>query len=289
MVTKEQLLDALADTRRPTIRAVLDSDRPASHTDSKFGGSFYLPAGAAYDGMELLAQINFAQAPPLKGFPRTGILQFFLSTDEATGDSICDESAWKSDAGIFRVVYYPEILDGQPPQEESVPEKRWLRKKITGAMRLEPAEEIATVTIGELDFTADLGFETAAARVSELFQAAFEEEEACDDDDDGDDDDGIEEEGYDLTLCSDTDQFCADFGNWGCKLGGHPSLRYGDVRTEDAAYRPYSTLLFQFDWTASERADPFFLESDTLCFFIKPEDLAACRFDDILLFHHNCF
>lgn len=57
--------------------------------ESKFLGDPYLPLGMAYprdrDGqpMQLLAQINFAEMPPLPDYPAEGIVQFFLSPGES--------------------------------------------------------------------------------------------------------------------------------------------------------------------------------------------------------------
>ena len=92
-------------------------------------------------------------------------------------------------------------------------------------------------------------------------------------------------EGYDLSDCGGVMDLIEDFGNWGFKLGGHPSLRYDDIRLDDTAYQAYSQLLFQFDLSLLSQS----CDADTICFFIKPEDLEACRFDDILMVHHNCY
>ena len=88
---------------------------------------------------------------------------------------------------------------------------------------------------------------------------------------------------------SDTDDFYWDFGNWGFQLGGHPALRQAEFRLDDEAFQAYTVLLFQYDLTVPDPEDPMDLEKDTFCFFIKPEDLNACRFDDILMVHHNCY
>ena len=145
--------------------------------------------------------------------------------------------------------------------------------KITGGMKFEPTEEMATLSFGsEEDMVLDLGFESMIEPVTALFLEANEDDE--------DDEDG---EGYDLSDCGGVDDLFQDFGNWGIKLGGHPSLRYDDLRTGDD--QAYSALLFQLDLTPFSRDG----EADTFCFFIKPEDLKACRFDDILMIHHNCF
>ena len=58
---------------------------------SKFGGVPFLPAGAHWPQeksgvrMGFVAQVNFAEVPPLPGFPREGILQAFES-DEMTSE-----------------------------------------------------------------------------------------------------------------------------------------------------------------------------------------------------------
>ena len=158
-------------------------------------------------------------------------------------------------------------------------------------MSFEPAEEIATLSIGEEGgFAIDLGFEYLEDELTPLFQAAWEEDDGEEEDEDcEDDEDAEEEEGvYDLeNSCEDTDRFALDFGNWGFKLGGHPALRQGEFRLDGEELGDYTTLLFQYDLTPPNDASD--LEQDTFCFFIRPEDLKARRFDDILMIHHNCF
>ena len=270
MVTKEQILSVLESTKLPCVHITPESDRTPGPTDSKFGGDYYLPAGGEVSELEFLAQINFAQVPRLKGFPERGLLQFFLRTgsDEFEG-FIEDDSAWRSDTGFFQARWYPEVPADGPVHSDTVPEERWAMDKVTGGMKFASAEEVATLAFGsEEDIVLDLGFESMMEPITALFLEASE--------------DG---EGYDLSDCSGVDDLTWDFGNWGFKLGGHPSLRYDDLRLEDAAYAAYSVLLFQFDLTPLAQD----CEADTICFFIKPEDLEACRFDDILMVHHNCY
>ena len=48
----------------------------------------------------------------------------------------------------------------------------------------------------------------------------------------------IRASGYDMEgRESDTDDFYWDFGNWGCKIGGHPALRQADIRSEFDEYK----------------------------------------------------
>lgn len=242
-------------------------NQDTTYLDSKFGGEFYLPAGKQVPvfgdcgEMEFLAQINFSQLPPLNGFPQKGILQFFLCTNEEEMENM-DTGELSSD-GHFRLIYYPELEAEQSAYREQIITDRWPMKKMVGRMEFEQTEEVVTLSIGQDGFEADFGYKDVLESLT-LKQ--------------------LKKAGYDLCDCPDTDRFCLDFGNWGSKVGGHPSIRQGDVRFEYAEYQDYTTLLFQFDLTPEGE-----LEADTFCFFIKPEDLAACQFDDVLLYWHNCY
>ena len=86
----------------------------------------------------------------------------------------------------------------------------------------------------------------------------------------------IRASGYDMEgRESDTDDFYWDFGK-------HPALRQADIRSEFDEYKSYTALLFQYDLTTRER-----LGLGTFDFFIRPEDLAACRFDRVLFHWHS--
>ena len=278
MVTKEQILSVLESTKLPCVHITPELDRTPGPTDSKFGGDYYLPAGGEVSELEFLAQINFAQVPRLKGFPERGLLQFFLRTgsDEFEG-FIEDDSAWRSDTGFFQARWYPEVPADGPVHSDTVPEERWAMDKVTGGMKFASTEEVATLGLGVEGFFFDLGFETGAETVEKLFLADYQRQEAGEPDENP--------EGYDLGDCGGVIDLTEDFGNWGFKLGGHPALRYDDIRLDDTAYQAYSQLLFQFDLSLLSQS----CDADTFCFFIKPEDLNACRFDDILMVHHNCY
>lgn len=94
---------------------------------SKFRGLPYRPKGTPWpmgrDGqpLHLLAQINFADTPPLAGYPSTGILQFFVSGEGAThiwGMNLYEEKPFDQqryfqslqDQAYFRVLWYAEVM-----------------------------------------------------------------------------------------------------------------------------------------------------------------------------------
>jgi uncharacterized protein YwqG len=99
-------------TRAPFIRAVSLAARELPLWASKVGGMPYLPKNTPYpaapDGRELffLAQINFAEMPPLAPFPERGILQFYINDDDLYGMDFDDGE----NPDTFRVLYFPEVI-----------------------------------------------------------------------------------------------------------------------------------------------------------------------------------
>ena len=64
--------------------AMTPAGQPTHATQSCVGGCPFLPAGVPWpthdgDPMSFLAQVDFAEVPPLPGFPRSGLLQWFVA------------------------------------------------------------------------------------------------------------------------------------------------------------------------------------------------------------------
>ncbi|MBL1209777.1 DUF1963 domain-containing protein [Geminocystis sp. GBBB08] len=79
---------------------------------SKFGGLPYLPKNKQYpindkrEYLRLVAQLNFTEIPYLDHFPTTGILQFFIdSNDNIYGLNFDNPTSQKG----FRILYYSDI------------------------------------------------------------------------------------------------------------------------------------------------------------------------------------
>lgn len=119
--------------KRPVVYLTLGDNSPTTVFQSKVGGKPYLPIGAEYpknrktgNPLTLLAQINFAEMPPMPDFPTQGILQFFVDRDDdkygkGSDDEIPYENYYyHSDEELYEknfitrvgydVIYYPEIL-----------------------------------------------------------------------------------------------------------------------------------------------------------------------------------
>lgn len=86
-------------------------------THSKILGLPYLPANCAYpkdaDGrpMILLAQLNFAEIPPLPDYPERGILQFFLAADDQLYGADLQSFAAMQRQTKFQVRYFENVLN----------------------------------------------------------------------------------------------------------------------------------------------------------------------------------
>ena len=142
MTIKEQIIAACESTKLLSIHIAPKPDKPSGPIDSKFGGDYYLPAGAETAELEFMAQINFAQVPHLDGFPESGLLQFFLRTDAgAKGEFTEDRNAWLTDSGLFQVRWYPELSENPAAEKAEVPEARWLTRSLAGRMEFQRSEE----------------------------------------------------------------------------------------------------------------------------------------------------
>jgi len=133
------------------VRIRADSERGTAPWASKFRGTPYRPKGMAYplgrDGqpLSLLAQINFADMPPLTDYPRAGILQFFIGGEgkgHIWGMALDDEQPYDEnrhfqklqDQAYFRVVYHPVVTtDLEELDTDSPPIPDWVLPVMTEA------------------------------------------------------------------------------------------------------------------------------------------------------------
>ena len=128
------ILECYRDRIEATIKPYLSLDPIPNENltwwQSKFPGRKksrselpYLPKEVDYpktsDGeyLYLLAQINFAEAPTLEGFPESGILQFYIANDDSYGlflPTSSPETSWadsqkeRLEQNRFRILYFKE-------------------------------------------------------------------------------------------------------------------------------------------------------------------------------------
>lgn len=115
-----EVIGSLAETKLPYIRIKPLPHAPASIWQSNFGGTPYWPLHMPYPEtpsgkpLRLLAQLNLDEMPSLAGYPCSGILQFFIDTDDLMGlkfpkkgeDPV--EVATRQEG--FRVIYHKNIV-----------------------------------------------------------------------------------------------------------------------------------------------------------------------------------
>ena len=272
--TQAQIEQFIADlnttTQREVIRISLSLADNLALTDSKFGGTPYIPKDGtlptSVDGKPLfmLAQINCEQLPENTLYPKKGLLQFWIAATEAPLYGLDYEAPCSND--FKQVIYYPDFGEALPIDDfindytfdnENLPfnSKRQFAlhfKKDTESISLE--ERAATQFFFEKWNEA---FSTHITTIDEFF------DEVPDD------------------VCEEINAYLLKEPT-GHKIGGYPYFIEYDPREEND---PHTFLLLQIDIDN--------VEGEEICwgnlggvanFFISPEDLDNCKFDNIF-FH----
>ena len=267
----EQLVaDLNAMTCREVIRIALSLADNLALTDSKLGGIPYIPQGGVLPidvkgkPLFMLAQINCEQLPENTLYPKKGLLQFWIAATEAPLYGLDYEAPCSND--FKQVIYYPDFGEALPIDDfindytfdnENLPfnSKRQFAlhfKKDTESISLE--ERAATQLFFEKWNEA---FSTHITTIDEFF------DEVPDD------------------ICEEINVYLLKEPT-GHKIGGYPYFIEYDPREEND---PHTFLLLQIDIDN--------VEGEEICwgnlggvanFFISPEDLDNCKFDNIF-FH----
>ncbi|MEQ8974015.1 MAG: pentapeptide repeat-containing protein [Coleofasciculus sp. C1-SOL-03] len=258
----ERYRDRIEATIKPYLELKLIPDQNLTWWQSKFpgkeksrGGFPYLPKGFEYpktpDGkyLFLLAQINLAEIPHLEGFPKQGILQFYIPSNNDDFYESVLSSQCKLEQNYFRVLFFPETdlndeniitnFDFLPEKDDHTAEPFAVEcSAIKWAKGYEP--------ISHYDY--DFG---------DRFPELFDEDEMED----------FYEEFYGYL------EYKFSGANCDIQIGGYTSFyqddpRYGLGSEED----PFDTLLLQIR----------LVENGSLYFYIQSSALARCDFSRIL-------
>ena len=272
--TQAQIEQFIADlnttTQREVIRISLSLADNLALTDSKFGGTPYIPKDgtlpASVDGKPLfmLAQINCEQLPENTLYPKKGLLQFWIAATEAPLYGLDYEAPCSND--FKRVIHYPTFGEALPIDDfindytfddENLPfnSKRQFAlhfKKDTESISLE--ERAAT----QLFFQKwNESFSTHITTIDEFF------DEVPDD------------------ICEEINAYLLKEPT-GHKIGGYPYFIEYDPREEND---PHTFLLLQIDIDNVEEEEICWGNLGGVAnFFISPEDLDNYKFDNIF-FH----
>lgn len=245
----EPFREKLLGTRQSFIRATARPARNVKPWESKVGGQPYLLKSASWptapDGRELffLAQLNFAEMPPLSPFPDKGILQFFILDDDLYGMDF--EEGENQDT--FRVLFYPEVVQNEAALQ-------------SGPSMLRDFEELPHHPDECYPLIFSLEEEVAAItdyRFDQLFGADFFRQF------------GTRE--WDVM-----DEFGKAVRPQGHKIGGYAYFTQDDPRRADDPM----LLLFQLD--SDELMDLMWGDMGVGHFFIREKDLLARDFSRVL-------
>lgn len=245
------LKNSVAASEKEFIKIITSSNQNQDILSSRLGGVPFLLESQSYpknsQGKELLllAQINFTDVPHLSGFPKDGLLQFFIGDDDTYG---CDYKN-KTNQDSFRVIYFPgNKLD----RAKAITDYKWPQ----------PSENFV------LHETFNLTFEKFSAPVS---TADYTFEKLT----------GKSAWNFDTNLIKKYKEITQEEGH---RIGGYPFFTQDDPRTNDK-YAEYTTLLLQIDSefdTPKKDYKVLWGDVGVANFFIKPKDLQDLNFSDIL-------
>lgn len=285
----QKVVDEIQEESKRPVCHLQFSQEPFSIKDSYLGGIPYLPHNGAYpvgdDGqmLWLCAQINFAQMPPMEGFPGEGILQFFLSDFDYDGGFGLYSEIDGTIQGPWRTFYYPtvdatvtkeECLAKMPSPWEGTAEL-WRTPDRPLKMNFLPVEREG---VNHEDYRFDSFFAAAlAASLPDVNPGDF----------------------MPYGLGGDTpeerevlNKIRKQIRIGGCKIGGYPRYLQDDPRLYSKEcgkpLEEWDILLFQLDddtftFPAGDIGDmDLNLNGGTLNFLIRPEDLKNRDFSQVL-------
>ncbi|KAL7722514.1 YwqG family protein [Entamoeba marina] len=256
--------EILSSTLKPSVVFTTSNIQP-SIFDSKIGGNPYLPPNFVYPTSHtlvdqnnvpkpllFLAQINCEQLKMLDKFPSTGMLQFFIGTDDTLG---MDYEDLRNNEN-FRVIYHEEIISDitllqEPPEldDSNCPYKQ--------SMKL--VEKIVDIPMNYMDYRMEKILDKLSAKYE------IEEDEISVD---------VMFEELDTKLKG---VYIPLDGTITC--GGYGFFRQEDPRMNEG-YEGYDIALFSSD--SNDNLN--WSENGVVNFFIKEESLQTKNFDEVLYF-----
>ena len=243
-LAKEICGDIRAAHKRTCLPFTLEVGEPGL-TDSKVGGTPYLPRGEAWPvcscgaPMTFLAQIDCTQLKDLPDFPHTGLLQFFVGTDDLYGADFDGQTAQLG----YKVFYREAVDPSVTPADVALPQPTDDEERYTPL-----GDRPCRVVFGQPREQAlpegDHLFET-------LFVQAWNQRRPEKHLNSIWDFYGLfpkEERDYDIfTLKSEL--------KTGHRLAGYPFFIQNDPRSGDIDYQEFDTLLFQLDSEMRDRRE----------------------------------
>ena len=260
---EEFVLNLKALTQREVIGIELSLADELAVTDSKVGGVPYIPKEGALprsaDGEPLfmLAQINCEQLPENNLYPKKGLLQFWIAATDDYLYGIDFDNPCSNDNK--RVLYYPTIGEALPAEafaEHYTFEDCYLPfdADLQFALRFTKGTESLSIEEKAAErFFIEKWNETFSDNIKNMWNLP---EETC--------------QIINSLLLKNTMRH---------KIGGYPYFTQVDPREEND---PHTFLLLQIDSDEVKGKEILWGDCGVANFFISPEDMANCKFDDVL-------
>lgn len=227
--------------------------------ESKLSGYPYLPRNAQFpknskgEHLLFLAQINFEEALPLKPFPTSGLLQFFISGDDLYGKKFrkeYDKQDFLQDG--FRIIYFDEVtknVDDLSTDFSFLPEEyKYTPHDPTKEYKLQFELKKELVSFNDFHFENNL---------KKLFLENFNGEQA----------EKLREAYNDI------------YQSTGHKMGGYAYFTQTDPREYDQSIQ-HLMLLLQID--TDDSMDIMWGDVGVANFFIDPKKLAQKDFSEVM-------
>ncbi len=236
-------------------------------TASKFGGYPYIPfdkdvpLDSEGNPLYLIAQINCSDLPENNIYPRIGLLQFFIGTDDLWGLDFDNPISGNG----HKVIYYKNI------------DKNVTQEDVMKKYKLEEYVEMPldTETTLALSFGKEMQpIEYDTLGFDEIFTKKYNKYFP----------ENMIESFWDLD-----DDFMEDiseeFSGFQSRIGGYPSFTQGDIREDDNVLDKYKILLLQVD---SDDDYIMWGDSGIANFFITKEMLDKKDFTKVL-YNWDCY
>jgi uncharacterized protein YwqG len=261
----EPFRDKLEATALPYLQIKTHITQAATLWQSKFLGLPYLPKSTPLpqtpqgDYLSLLAQINFAETHQLEGFPKQGLLQFYI----APGDLYGADFDHPTRQNGFRVLYHAE-----PEMDESalITDFDWMPSPWKGDESTMPFEvfskylsqpkscfaltferKISPISLGDYQYSALVGHDSTARWTNSE---------------------------------ADADEYNGQFV--GHRLGGYPLFTQTDPRAFlPQSHDPYR-LLLQIDSESNNKIDILWGDTGICNFFIRQSALEQLDFSEVI-------
>jgi uncharacterized protein YwqG len=255
---------AIAEVRqheRPCVALDIIDGPVTEEPHSSIGGQPSLPSETPWPldekgkPMIFLAQINYAQMPPLEGYPAQGVISFFVMDDDLNG---CRFPSVGADG--FQVLFHP---DAQTLVRRALPENDWDFSPLSDTLIKEGRPLSGRACIGSLSQNS--------GEVSAITKDWYPDCPKA-----------IWEEFENQTASEISTPFY---------YGGHPDFTQQDFRRKGASpdYTPYTEVLLQLGFLSGRKTELEVCWGDAgeACFLATKADLAAKQFDK-LAYNWDC-